>query len=109
MTINQKPSNQEDEWFAREDAERIRRLHFEEQSRLASHEKDALRQAHQGRCSNCGALMVPEKLGGVRLLHCPACGGAFLGKSAWEFIHEHAEPHSVMGAVLNWFKSANKP
>jgi hypothetical protein len=109
MANNQKPSDPEDEYFAREDAERLRKLHAEEQARLLAHERAALRQAHQGRCSNCGALMVPEQLGEVRILHCPACGGAFLTKQMWEFIHAHAEPHSVMGAVLNWFKSANKP
>src|SRR3954464_428231 len=109
MTTNQKPGNPEDEYFAREDAERLRKLHAEEQARLLAHERTALKEAHSGRCSNCGALMVPELAGGVRILHCPACGGAFLEKASWEFLHSHQEPHTVMGAVLNWFKSANKP
>jgi hypothetical protein len=101
-----KPSTLEEEYFAREDAERIRKLHAEEQSRLKQSEKDALRKLHGGRCSNCGALMVPEQVGDLRILHCPACGGAFLDRRAWETIHAHAEPHTVMGAVLNWFRSA---
>jgi uncharacterized protein len=105
----EKPSTPEDEYFVREDAERIRKLHKEEQARLQQSEKDALRRQHAGRCSNCGALMVPERVAGATILHCPACGGAFLDRTSWEFIHAHAEPHSVMGAVLNWFKSANKP
>jgi hypothetical protein len=104
-----KPSTLEEEYFAREDAERIRKLHAEEQSRLKQSEKDALRKLHGGRCSNCGALMVPEQVGDLRILHCPACGGAFLDKAAWDYIHAHAEPHGVMGAILNWFKAANKP
>ena len=107
--ITEKPSNAEDEYFAREDAERLRKLHHEEQKRLLQGEKDALRRLHAGRCSSCGALMVPEQAAGVRFLHCPACGGAFLDKAAWDSLHGHAEPHKVMGAVLNWFKAANKP
>jgi hypothetical protein len=106
---NYKAANPEDEYFARENAERLRKLHFEEQSRMQSAERAALRASHGGRCANCGALMVPEQAGEVRILHCPSCGGAFLQKASWEFMHAHAEPHSVMGAVLNWFKSANKP
>ena len=51
-----KPGNQEEEYFAREDAERIRKLHAEEQSHLKQSEKDALKKLHGGRCSNCGAL-----------------------------------------------------
>jgi hypothetical protein len=108
MTI-EKPSNQEDEYFAREDAERMRKLHKEEQARLTRSEREALRKQHAGRCANCGALMVPEQVAGATILHCPACGGAFLDRASWEFIHAQAEPQGVMDAVLNWFKSANKP
>lgn len=109
MATDTKPSNQEDEYFARENAERLRKLHADEQARLAQSEKQALKRLHHGRCSGCGALMVPEQAGAVRVLHCPACGGAFLEQSAWTFLHSHAEPQTVMGSVLNWFKSAKKP
>ncbi|HTO95721.1 MAG TPA: zf-TFIIB domain-containing protein [Myxococcales bacterium] len=105
----EKPSNTEDEYFARENAERLRKLHHEEQRRLQKSDREDLRKLHAGRCSSCGALMVPEQAGGVRLLHCPACGGAFLDKAAWSYLQAHEEPHTVMGAVLNWFKAANKP
>ncbi len=43
-----KPSDIEDEYFAREDAERLRKLHFEEQRRLKQSEKDALKRQHAG-------------------------------------------------------------
>jgi hypothetical protein len=109
MTIDSKPSSQEEEYFKREDVERLRKLHADEQARLRDGEREALRQRHAGRCSNCGALMIPEQAGPIRVLHCPACGGAFLDKQAWDFMHGHAEPHTVMGSVLNWFKAANKP
>ena len=105
----EKPSTLEEEYFVREDAERLRKLHAEEQSRLKQAEKDALRKLHQGRCSGCGAQLVPEKAGEVVVHHCPACGGAFLEKRSWDFLHAHAKPESVMGAVLNWFKAAQKP
>jgi uncharacterized protein len=108
MTI-EKPSTTEHEYFVREDAERMRKLHADEQRRLRGSEKEALRNLHAGRCSNCGAWMVPEQVGAVAILHCPACGGAFLDKAAWDTLHSHADPHTVMGAVLNWFRSANKP
>jgi predicted RNA-binding Zn-ribbon protein involved in translation (DUF1610 family) len=109
MTTDNKRSNNEEEYFKREDAERLRKLHAEEQARMRSGEREALRLQHRGRCSQCGSLMVPEQAGEVQMLHCPACGGAFLDRRAWEYMHAHAEPHTVMGAVLNWFKSANKP
>ena len=109
MTFEKKPSTAEDEYFAREDAESLRRLHYEEMKRLRESEREALRKLHHGRCSECGALMVPEQESMVQFLHCPACGGAFLSKAAWNHIQSHENSHKVVEAVLNWFKSANKP
>jgi len=104
-----KPSTLEEEYFVREDAERIRKLHYDELRRMAQSERDALRAQHKGRCAECGAQLVPEMVGEVKIQHCPNCGGAFLDKRAWDTVHGHAEPHSVMGAILNWFRAANKP
>ncbi len=74
-----KPSTLEDEYFVREDAERIRQLHFEEMRRLKEH------------------------------YHCLNCGGAFLPRGSWERLHKATEPHglqAVVDAVLNWFRPA---
>ena len=106
MATDKKPSQLEDEYFVREDAERLRALHAAEQLRLKQSEKDALAALHKGRCSGCGAQLVPELAGVVLIQHCPACGGAFLDRRAWDTIHAHTEPHTVMGAVLNWFRLA---
>ena len=109
MSTDRKPSKTEDEYFAREDAERIRKLHAEEMTRMSAAQREALKRQHGGRCANCGAIMVPERVEGLTILHCPNCGGAYLDRRTWDLIHAHAEPDSIMGAVLNWFKSANKP
>jgi hypothetical protein len=108
MTM-EKPSTLEEEYFVREDAERIRKLHYDELRRMAQSEREALRALHKGRCAECGSLLVPEMVGEVKIQHCPSCRGAFLDKRTWEFLQGHAEPHSIMSAVLNWFRSANKP
>lgn len=105
-----KPSTLEDEYFVREDAERIRQLHFQEARKLQEHEKEERRQLHQGHCPECGMLLVPEKIGEVVLHHCPSCGGAFLPRSSWDVLHKADERHPIVEAVLNWFGSvAVKP
>ena len=109
MTIV-KPSTLEDEYFVREDAERIRQLHLEEMRRLQEHEKEERRQLHEGHCPGCGMLLVPEKIGDVVLHHCLSCGGAFLPRKSWEALHKADEQHPIVEAVLNWFRSvAYKP
>jgi len=104
-----KPSTLEDEYFAREDAERLRKLHFEEVRRLAEHEKEELRRLHHGRCAECGMQLVPETGAGILIHHCPNCGGAFLPRRSWEALHKTVEAHGMMAvveAVLNWFRAA---
>ena len=112
MTVG-KRSTLEDEYFVREDAERIRQLHLEEMRRLKEHEREELRRLHHGHCSECGWLVVPEKLGEVAVFHCLNCGGAFLPRSSWEKLHKAAESHglqAVIDSVLNWFRPvAHKP
>jgi len=108
MTIV-KPSLLEDEYFAREDAERIRQLHYDEIRRLKEHEKDERRHLHQGHCSECGMRLVPEKIEEVIVYHCLSCGGAFLPRRSWETLHKSAA-HGAVDAVLNWFRqAANTP
>jgi predicted RNA-binding Zn-ribbon protein involved in translation (DUF1610 family) len=104
-----KPSTLEDEYFVREDAERIRQLHLQEVRRLKEHEKEELRRLHHGHCAECGVLVLPEKVADVAIFHCPNCGGAILPRSSWEKLHRATEPHglrTVVDAVLNWFRGA---
>src|SRR2546429_9978725 len=108
MTFEKKPSTTEDEYFAREDAERLRKLHYEELKRLQQSEREALRKLHHGRCSECGALMVPEQAGVVPVLHCPACGGAVLSKTAREHIPTPEKSHKGVEAGPNWFQTGKQ-
>src|SRR2546430_10594582 len=101
MTFEKKPSTTEDEYFAREDAERLRKLHYEELKRLQQSEREALRKLHHGRCSECGALMVPEQAGMGPGPPCPAWRRAVLSKAAPEHKPPHQKPHTDVPDVLH--------
>ena len=49
MSTDNKPSNQEEEYFKREDAERLRKLHAEEQARMQKSEREVLKRQYGGR------------------------------------------------------------
>ena len=100
-------SHNEDEYFAKESVEKLRKLHKELVKQMGKKELDAAKAQFSNRCPNCGLEM--QKLPsykGVTLLRCFNCGGAFVPAEAAEQIakHSQAKEHAVVDAILNWLK-----
>lgn len=101
----EKPSNTEDEYFAREDIEKKRKLALEQSRTMAEAEKERLKQLHFMHCPKCGMQLQTVKQGNVEMDSCFNCGGVFFDKGELEALiekREHAAP--VIEAILNWFK-----
>ena len=77
MTTN-KPTENEDEYFAREDAEARRKLALERAHKLAAAERDRLKQLHWMHCPKCGMALETHKFREVQIEKCHHCGGVFL-------------------------------
>jgi hypothetical protein len=73
-----KPSEQEEEYFARQEFERLKKLAEAERAKLQEEDRDRLRQAHAMRCPKCGAELVPVRYRGVEVDKCTGCGGIWL-------------------------------
>lgn len=104
----EKPSKPEDEYFAQEDVERLRKLAFQQKQALAAQEREALRKLHHMKCPNCGLDLHNVEHGPVHLATCFNCHGVFLqegqlAKLLAEGRHRAGE-HSIIEAVLNLFK-----
>lgn len=68
----------EEEYFHREDQERLRKLKEQmEQERLVA-EKASRKALHGGRCGKCGGQMNPRLFKGVEIDVCPDCGAVLL-------------------------------
>ena len=102
-----KPSQTEDEYFVREDAEKKRKLALQAQRETAEAERNRLKQLHWMRCPKCGMEMHEVKLRGVDVDVCFSCQGVFLDKGELEHI-EKPESKGVMSAILNWFRPETK-
>jgi hypothetical protein len=74
----QKPSGKEEEYFAREEYERQRRLHEEKHKALAAEEKQRLRELHFMRCPKCGMELVEIDYRTIRIDKCTECAGVWL-------------------------------
>lgn len=73
-----KPTTTEDEYFAREEAEKKKRLAQQKQAELEIQEKERLKQLHWMHCPKCGMELHPILFKGVTIDKCFGCHGVFL-------------------------------
>jgi len=98
----------EDEYFAREDAEKLRKLAAEQRKGLAEGEQERLKALHHNHCPHCGLAMNEVSYRGVKVLRCFSCSGTFLASGELEKVIR-AEPHGLMSDVLRIFEHKKTP
>ena len=83
MTI-QKPSESEEEFFAREDAEKRRKLALEKAKEMAQADRDRLKATHFMRCPKDGMELQTVSYREVQIDKCFTCGGSWLDEGELE-------------------------
>jgi len=96
-------STNEEEYFAREEAEMKRRLAREVSLQTAAAERKRLAQLHHMRCPKCGMELRTVALRGVDADLCFDCGGVFLDKGEIDQL-SRPESSGVMSAILGWLR-----
>ncbi len=99
----EKPSKNEDEYFAREDAARLAQLREKERLERTANE----RHSHYMRCPKCGATLHTEALRHVQVDRCPDCHGIWLDHAEIEGLTRHEDTgmlHRILGDVLTTLK-----
>lgn len=81
-----KPSEREDEYFARQELERRRKLAEEQRARLQQEEREKARALHFMKCPKCGMQLEEIEFGGVRIDKCFGCEGVWLDKGELESV-----------------------
>jgi uncharacterized protein len=103
MSEIDKPSKNEDEYFARQELERRKKWAQEQAAKMASEQKDQLKQLHWMKCPKCGMDLKEIEIHGVKVDQCAHCGGVFLDAGEMEQIEKH-EQGGVMGRVFSMFR-----
>jgi Zn-finger nucleic acid-binding protein len=104
-----KPSSAEDEFFAKEDALKKRKLALDLSRQLAADEKKRLRDLHHMHCPKCGMKMEEVRFRDLDVEVCFSCNGIFLDKGEIDVIAA-PQQKGIMAAILNWFKDeTHKP
>lgn len=102
-TDQEKPSRNEDEYFAKQDAELIKQM----REKLDKEREANERKAHFMKCPKCGADMKEEDHGPVKVDVCPECHGMFLDAGEMELLQK-AQGNAgsrLLGNLLGSFSS----
>jgi hypothetical protein len=100
-----KPSSKEDEFFAREDAIKLRKLATKAREEAAQkaqgmneEEKKKLKELHWMHCPKCGMQMHTIEINKVEIDKCFTCGGLYF---------DDGELEKVTGQETNFFSGMN--
>lgn len=97
-----KPSKNEDEYFARQELERRKKWAAEQAAKMQTEEKERIKQAHWMKCPKCGMDLQEIELHGVKVDQCSHCGGVFLDAGEIDQLGKHEE--GVMNRVFSIFR-----
>ena len=98
--------NLEEEYFAREDIEKVHKLAVKRASELKAKEREALKALHFHHCPNCGMDLHPLKKEHAEVWACFNCQGMWLDKGQLGMLmNEHERFGSrLITAVMNIFE-----
>jgi hypothetical protein len=82
----QKTTNQEEEYFAKLEALKLRKLSIKARDEMAEEERKRLKELHWMRCPKCGMKLEVITLKGVQVDKCFACNGLYLDDGELEKI-----------------------
>ena len=103
MTDFDKPSRAEDEYFAKQELERRKKVAQEQAARMAVAEKDKLKDLHFMKCPKCGMDLTTIEFHGISLDRCPNCNGTWFDAGE---VEELMSPKNsgLFGRVMSVFK-----
>jgi uncharacterized protein len=101
--MNSKPSSNEEEYFARQEIERRRKMAQERQAALLESEREQRRALHLMSCPKCGMELHEIAFGDVHVDKCFNCGGIWLDDGELERLQ--TKETGFVGRVLAVFRS----
>jgi len=81
-----KPSEQEEEYFARMEFERKKKIEEEKHKKLGDDEKKKLKNLHYMRCPKCGMELIEIDYKGIKIDECSECEGIWLDAGELETV-----------------------
>lgn len=100
----EKPTRTEDEYFAREDAEKLHRIHQEKLKEVSDKEMAERKKLHWMKCSKCGYDLQTIKWRQVEVEKCFNCGAIVLDDGELEKLAGREEQGGFLREVFEMFR-----
>ena len=98
MPVN--ASEREDEYFARQEFEQLKKLGEKNRLKMEAVEKQRLKDLHYMSCPKCGIKLIAVHFNGVEVDKCPGCEGVWLDAGELEAISKFNN-----GGLNKWFNT----
>lgn len=100
-----RPSDKEEEFFARLEAEKRKKLAEEQTKALAAQQREELKKLHWMRCPKCGMELQAITYEGIEIDRCFNCNGTWLDEGELEKIaRADAKAGGVVKSILRIFR-----
>lgn len=106
--MSDKPSRNEEEYFARIEAERLKERRAAAEQAAAA----ADRKQHLMKCPKCGAGLVTEEYQNIQVDRCPECDGVWFDAGEVEQVLQQQEAGGVGGlfrAIMQGVRARSAP
>ena len=84
--MSKKPSEKEEEYFARMEFEKKQKEEEEKHRKLAEEEKKRLKESHFMKCPKCGMKLIEMDYKGIKIDRCSGCEGIWLDAGELEAV-----------------------
>ncbi|MEW6441933.1 MAG: zf-TFIIB domain-containing protein [bacterium] len=92
MAVEKDRKAKEDEYFAKVEFERKKKLLEDQQKQMQAAEKEKLKDLHWMRCPKCGMVMVEIDFEGVKVDKCSSCLGIYLDDGEVQMLLRQEKP-----------------
>lgn len=104
MSTDKKSSKSEEEFIAKEEAEKVKRLQDKLKEEEEEKERAQIKATCYMKCPTCGGQLEALMFKGVEIDRCLSCGGVWLDEGELEKL-AGADDSNVIGDILGFFKS----
>lgn len=105
MSDNKSPSRAEDEFFAREEIEKLHRLHKEKSAAEDEQARAERKAQHWMKCPKCGADLTTVRWRTVDVDKCFSCGVIVLDDGELEKLAGEEHNDSFLGSFVKMFRA----
>jgi predicted Zn-ribbon and HTH transcriptional regulator len=104
-SVPYKPSDKEEEYFARLEGEKKKKLAEQLSQSVASQQREELKKLHWMRCPKCGMELQTVKFSNIEIDRCFSCGGTWLDKGEFEKLSDaESRRQGTLASILGIFK-----